>query len=413
MSLGKQISYNTLGNVASLFGQWLIIMIIPILTDFSEAGVFAVAVSVSSILNQIALFSLTPYQVVDQYKRFSKNDYAVTRFITIVLSFALILPISGIFGYGLNQILIIVAYTIYRNLINYAYLHLSSLQIINHLDYAGKCMILEGMVSFTVFVGCYVLTYNLLLSTLLMALVGGGIFLYLMAYGHKQYLGHGFGLYLKDRGNVRALLLVGTPLLLSTLCPIVITALPKLILENMWNTEIVGIFNTLTSPTIIIPTLVQAVFVPFTVYFARLCRENNFSLLKRQYGKFLLAMASGAVVCYFVSVLFAEPVFVLLYGSEISSYVDYFNILIVGIFFYSLGICGITVLIAKEQGRAAGYSAIVSLIASIAIFFMLIPEHGIDGATWGLFLAYGLFGILITACIYLIPLRMGDVSGTQ
>ena len=199
MGIGRQISYNTLGNVTTLFGQWLIIMLIPMITDFNEAGIFAVAISASSILNQIAIFTLNQYQVVDQYIKFSENDYAVTRIVTIAFSFILILPISALFGYGLNQILIIVAYTTYRNLINYAYLHQSSLQLINHLDYAGKCMVLEGVVSFSVFVGSYIISTNLILSTTLMALIGGGIFLATMSYGHRIYLNRGFVLDLRKK----------------------------------------------------------------------------------------------------------------------------------------------------------------------------------------------------------------------
>ena len=413
MGFGKQVSYNTIGNVATLFAQWLIIMLLPMITNFSEAGVLAVAISVSSILNQIAIFTLNQYQVVDQYERVSENDYSVTRLVTIALSFVLILPISFLFGYGTNQILIIVAYTVYRNLINYAYLHQSSLQLINHLDYSGKCMVIEGMTSFLVFIGCYVATTDLLLATSVMAIAGGGMFLFLMSYGHRKYTGHGFELNLGKKTDVIPLLLVGVPLLISTLCPIIITAIPKLILENQWGTELTGYFSTLTSPTIIIPTLAQAVFIPFTVYFANLCRQGDFRKLKVQYGKILGMMAIGAVVCYVISVLFAGPVFELLYGSSISAYVDYFNILIVGIFLYSAGICGITVLITKKQGYAACISSAAALVMSIIIFLMWIPSNGMEGATWGLFASYGLFGLFITLCIYLIPLNGNRADTTQ
>lgn len=405
MSVKKDISYNTVGNVTALFGQWLIIMLIPMISDFSEAGVFAVAISVSSIMNQIAICTLNQYQVADQYEHYSENDYAVTRLITIAISFVCIAPVSLLFGYGTEQILIIVAYTVYRNIINYAYLHQSSLQIINHLDYAGKCMILEGVISFCVFITSYALLDNLLLSTSMMALAGGGVFIVSMSNGYKHYTGHRYGLSLKNRSNVVPLLGIGIPLMVSSLCPIIITALPKLILENQWGTEIVGYFSTLTSPTNIVPTLAQAIFIPFTVYFANLCKRFEFYRLKIQYGKILVALSLSAIIFYIASVLLAGKVFELIYGPEITPYVDYFNIMIVGIFLYTAGICGITVLITKKQGAYAGLSAIVSLLCSIFIFMLWIPSGGIDGATWGLVASYGIFGLLMTLCVYLIPLK--------
>lgn len=412
MSFKKDISYNTAGNVVTLFGQWLIIMLIPMVTDFSEAGIFAVAVSVSSIMNQIAVFMLNQYQVADEYDHFSENDFAVARIVTICISFACILPVSILFSYDMNQIMIIVAYTLYRNLINYAYLHQSSLQIMKHLDYAGKCMILEGMVSFAVFLGSYIIFDSLLISTTLMAIIGGGIFLLTISKGYERYSGHKYGLILSDKKNTLPLLKIGFPLLVSSLCPIVITALPKLILENQWGTELVGYFSTLTSPTIIVPTLAQAAFVPFIAYFANLCKRYEFYRLKIQYGKILLVLSVGAVLFYIISVLVAGPIFELIYGPSITPYVDYFNILIVGIFLYTAGICGITILITKNQGLAAGLSSAIALICSIFIFLSWIPSSGMDGATWGLVTSYGIFGALITACVYLLPIRPSENLNT-
>lgn len=400
-----QISYNTIGNVVTLFGQWLIIMLIPMVTDFTEAGIFAVAVSVSSIMNQIAIFMLNQYQVADQYEHYSENDFAVARVVTIVISFVCIAPVSLLFGYDMEQIMIIVAYTVYRNLINYAYLHQSSLQIIGHLDYAGKCMVVEGIVSFSAFLGTYVLFGNLLLSTSIMAVFGGGIFLLIMCRGYRKYTGHSYGHDLSDRSKTIPLLKIGFPLMVSSLCPIIITALPKLILENQWGTELVGYFSTLTSPTIIVPTLAQAVFIPFTVYFSNLCKRNEFRRLQIQYGKMLLVLSVAAVLFYGISVVLAGPVFEFIYGEDIVPYVDYFNILIVGIFLYTAGICGITILITKNQGFAAGLASVISLLCSIVILFLWISSGGMDGATWGLMASYGVFGFLITACIYLIPLK--------
>ena len=405
MSFKGQVSYNTLGNVVTLFCQWLIIMIIPKITNFSEAGVFAVAVSVSSITNQIAVFTLNQYQVAHQYEQYSENDFAITRVVTIALSFVCVIPISALFCYGLDQIYIILAYTLYRNLINFAYLHQSSLQIINRLDYAGKCMILEGLTSFSVYIGAYILFGNLLLSTLLMALIGGGVFLLTMGRGYREFMGHPFGLNIGKRDNILPLLKIGLPMMLSTLCPIIITALPKLILENQWGTELVGIFSTLTSPTIIVPTLAQAIFIPFTAYFANLSKRGEFNKLRIQYGKILVCMAIAAVFTYILSVLCAEPVFEMIYGTEISPYTDYFNILIIGIFLYTVGICGITVLITKNQGIAAGLSSVTALLFSAIVFMIWIPVNGMDGATWGLMASYGVFGLLITISIYLLPIK--------
>lgn len=405
MGYGKEITYNTTGNIVTLFFQWLIIMLIPKLTDFTEAGIFAVAVSVSSIMNQIATFTLNQYQVADQNSKYSENDFAVARLVTIVLSFVCIIPVSFLFDYGMNQILIIVAYTVYRNIINYAYLHMASMQIMGRLDYAGKCMIIEGTVSFAVFVGTYAMFDNLLFSTISMAIIGGGSFILFMGRGYSSMAGHRYGLDIRNRDNLGNLLFVGAPLLVSTLCPIVITALPKLILENNWGQTTVGYFSTLTSPTIVIPTIATSIFAPFIVYFADICKKGDMRKLRIQYSKISAALLVMAAGLYVVSVLLSGKVFVSLYGETIEPYAPYFSILIVGIFFYSIGMCGITVLITKKQGKIAGVASFSAMMVSLIVFFAMIPSGGIGGATWGLTYAYGIFGLLVSCCVYLVPLE--------
>ena len=98
MSYSKQITYNTFGTVVTLFCQWLIIMFIPKITDFAEAGIFAVAISVCSILNHIATFSLKEFQISDQNTRYTDADYKSVRLITIALSFIGIIPFIFVFG---------------------------------------------------------------------------------------------------------------------------------------------------------------------------------------------------------------------------------------------------------------------------------------------------------------------------
>ncbi len=404
MGFTKQASYYTVGNVVTLFAQWLIIMLIPKITDFAEAGLFAVAVSVASIMNQVATFTLNQHQVADAHVRFSRNDYAVTRLVTIALSFVLIFPVALIFGYGYEEIVAIVIYTVYRNLLNYAYLHMSEMQLLGHLDYAGKCMVVEGAVSLVVFMVPYFVTGNLFLAMGLMALAGGGLFLVMMSWGYRQYSGEPYGLDIHDTSHVKALFMIGVPLLASTLSPIIITALPKLILENQWGKEAVGYFSTLTSPTILVPTLAVSLFTPLIGYFADICRNGDRRRLNLQYSKMLVLLAGMAVVFYVLSVLLAGPVFEAVYGEEIVPYVGYFNVLIVGIFLYSAGILGTTVLITKDQGRYGGLSAVVSLVAAAAILVWWIPSGGMEAATWGLFASYGIFGILISLCVYIIPL---------
>ena len=380
-------------------------MLIPRITDFSDAGVFAVAISICSILNYIATLFMNQYQVSDQYEKFSENDYFVCRLITIIVSFAVCIIVVPIFNYSLEQSLTIIGYMLYRNLLHFAYLHMATLQIEERLDLAGKCMIIEGAVSFVSFTTCYYATADLPLSVFVMAIFGGGSFLLTMAFAYRRVLGRHYPYKLKNLRVIVPMTVVGVPLLLSVMAPAMITALPKLILQMYQSDEAVGIFSTLTAPTIIIPTLVTGVFTPFIVHFSNLRRNNDLHSIRRDFAKTIVLIAIFSVFAVTASLLLAEFFFTLLYGEGIAPYVHYFHIMVIGISIFSIGLCGITVLITKDQGKEAAIYSVIALAISMGIFSLTIPLYGMNAATYGLLASYSIFSILITLSVWFKPLK--------
>jgi O-antigen/teichoic acid export membrane protein len=405
----KQITYNTAGSIVTLFCQWMIMMIIPKITNFSEAGVFAVALSICSIVGVFATFSLNQYQISDQYRKYTENEYRATRLITVALSFFLCIFVVLFLNYTLEQSLVIILYMVYRNLLHYAYLYAATLQIRERLDHVGKCMMIEGAVSFASFTAMYYITNDLISSVAVMAVLGGVTFLLLTAYGYRKVTGKKYPWHRADISAVSSLIKIGIPLLLSLVAPIIITALPRLILQMVDGDEIVGIFGTLAAPTIIIPTLIMSIYSPFIVYFSNISKRGDMSLLRKQYLKMAGLTLLLGVIGYIVSLFAAAPVFETVYGHEIAPYVGYFAIMILGISFYSVGMWGITVLITKEQGRAAAVASATALAISFVIFLLTIPRYGIAGATYGLMAAYGVFGLIVLLCVLFLPLSKTSV----
>ncbi len=408
MDHSKQVLYNTTGNIVTLFFQWLIIMLIPKITNFSEAGIFTVAISICSILNHVATFSMKEHHIADQHVCYSDKDYAAVRLFTIALSFALIIPISLGFHYDLTQIAVITGYMIYRNFLHYAYIYSASLQISNHLEYVGKWTAIEGIFSFVSFLTIYSNIHNLPLAVFTMALVGGGVFFISQWKGYKRLVPIQIRTCPISKKNVKRLLLIGVPLLCSIIAPTTITALPKLILQQLDGESIAGIFGTLSTPTIIIPTLAISVFAPFITDFSTLARNNCLESIRQKYIKMCIILMGFGILCCLAAVLVQNQIFCTLYGDEIAPYTYLFAYLILGITAYSIGTIGTTVLITKKQGKEAAVASILSLIIAAVISIPIIQKYDILGATASLMIAYVLFGLLISICVYFVPISKND-----
>ena len=394
------------GYTVSLFAQWLILMVIPLMSDFDDAGVFSVAVSICSILNLVATLSLHNYQVADRYEKHSENAYRMCRLTTMLVSFLCIPVIVFMLDYDLNQGLVILFYMLYRNLIHAGWMYIATLQMKDKLDYTGKCMVVEGIVSFASFSVVYILTQNLVVSTATMALVGGGVFLASIMVGYGKYVGETIRPSLEWDG-VMPLIKVGIPIMLSTLAPIVITAIPKILLQSDYGDAITGIFSTIASPAIVIPTLLESAFIPFIPSFSDAWKREPSDFRKRSFILLLVILAFGAL-CYVVSLLLADPVFRLIYGDEMTGYTKYFSVLLIGITIYTVGICSTTLLVIRGKSKYTVAMAFMALAVSLLVSPVMISDSGIEGATYSVVIAYAVFGLSLFICNHLTSYSKGS-----
>ena len=408
----RTILYNTVGNVVSLFVQWLIMMIIPRITNFSEAGVFTVAVSICSMLNIVAMFSMREIHVADQNQCYKDNDFRILRILSVSLSFILVIPISVMFDYSMKQIAVLVAYLVYRNLINYAFYYSASLQIHDRLERVGKDMIIEGLLSFVSFMVSYLITKDLILSTAMMAVIGGGIFLVLEHCAYRKYVNGCKPGETVEKETIIELICIGLPFLITVIVPTIIAAIPKLLLQNMYSDAMAGIFGTLSAPTIVIPTVVTSVFAPFIIHFSNLALRNDMKQIRVDFTKVLSCLLLLGIVAVIVCLLLQEPIFVLLYGEEIRDYTGYFVVMVVAITLFCAGSVSTTILITKKQGKSAAYASMASLVFSLIISYCMISDDGFRGASYSLLLSFFLFGLLLSLCVIILPMK-GEIIGNQ
>ena len=412
MGLPKQIAYNTIGTTVSLIAQWAIMLLIPLVTGFFDAGLFAVAVSICSIITMVSTMSIYNYQVADGYREYSENDYHHMRMLTILLSFVIAIAATVILGYRTEQIAVCLAYLVYRNILLYVTLYCASLQVHEGLEYVGKCSAAEGAVSFVSFMIPYCVTGNLALSTALMALCGGGIFAALVIRRYRAIFGRFYPHDKLDKGNLRALLLIGVILLVSTFVPTVINALPKLVLQYDFGEEITGIFSIIAAPTLIIPTVAASIMNPFIPFFADLSSKNDMHRIRREYTKVIGAMAGLGLVLLAVSFIAAGPVFRWIYGDAVSEHIDCFYVLVVGMMFYAIAYCAITVLITKNQKNSASAVSLLILVVGSAVIVFLTNSMEIMGASVGFTVAYAIMAILLSLLVYALPLaEKGHAAG--
>lgn len=389
MDFRRQAAINSVGAVVALFGQWLISVLLVRMAGYEDAGIFSLAMTVSNIFNFFANYGLRNFQVSDVQGVYQQRQYLLTRLITVGLSFVACLgylPLAG--GYSAVESGAILLYLVYSNVTILGDTLLGTLQLHGLLQINGYSSMLRGGVCFVGFIAAYAVSSSLLVSLTVMALCA---LVCTLLYDWRWYCKVETVQWFRagDLPAAGRLLRTCFTLMLSSLLPVITTALPRRSIQKISGTEQLGYFSTIFTPTVLITTLIPAIIVALVPKMAKAWTEGD----RRGFLKFvsqIYMISAGIVLLAELAALVAgRPVMRLLFGAGI---LDYFSLLYWAILATGLNVltsCGNSALIAVRSHRLVAVGSAVALAVTALLSDVLVKEYGITGAAYVLVFAYG------------------------
>lgn len=176
-TVGRNIIWNTTGNIFYLGCQWLLsVAVVRISGSYADAGVLTLAISATNIFATLAAFSVRNYQVSDLSEKYSQSDYISHRFITCSVAFILCIAFTMISSYRLDVAISIVAYMLMKTVEAFADVFHGILQKQWRLDIVGRSCIYRGVILIASFTLVYKLSGQLPFALLIMAILTAVIF---------------------------------------------------------------------------------------------------------------------------------------------------------------------------------------------------------------------------------------------
>ncbi|MBR3837811.1 MAG: oligosaccharide flippase family protein [Clostridia bacterium] len=383
MNYKKQALYNTVGNLVYMAALWLISVLIVHITGFEDAGVFSIAMSVGNVFFFIAVYGMRSFQGSDSLYQYSPGEYCTVRWITTGTAALCLTGYLLFAGYSFYISAAVIAYTLYKFAESASDVFFGELQRVGHLEICGISMSVKGVLSIAVFSAVLFVTKNLPAALLAMVLLAVAILIVYDIKGYRKYCPEKLT---AKKEKVLSLLREGFPMLLTTVFPIVVTAVPRLAIEAYLGTEVLGIYSSISTPTVLITTLVPNILAPFMTLFGHLYHEGNLKKLYRMLWVSLIATAAlGAVACALAYFL-GDFVMGLVFGKEIVPHLGIFIPLILATTVYAFSMAANSVLISIRRPAFLTAFSAAALVLSLIAAYPLVERFGQMGAVW----AYGL-----------------------
>ena len=384
-SIKNNMIYSTVGSITYFTCQWLLLVLIVWLADYSKAGILSLATSVTASPAIIALYSVRNYQVSDIDGKYSNNIYFVSRIVSSLMSLIVCLIMIFIGGYGMYKSLVILTYMFFKIVEAFADYYYGLEQKFDRMDYSGISMVIRGIGTLIIFVISYLILKDLLISLIIMTIFSA---LIIVIYDVKVTRNHyGTSRFGGEWKEIKQLMIECFPLALVAYLNNFAIMIPRLFLEHYYGDELMGYYSSVASPTSVIQLLATSLFAPLIVSLTIHFNNKNKKAFISIIYKFLLASLVVSIVGIIAAKLLGEWVLVLLFRPEIKPYVYLFIPVIIMTIFMALNSCFFSICtlmrIMKEQYLRGAIGVLSSLVASV----ILVKKYDCMGVVYASLIA--------------------------
>ncbi len=382
-----QVFLNIIGNVFLLFSQWLISVFIARFYDFANAGVFSLAMTYGNLVSIIASFSSRSYMLSDSVNVFSYNQYISFRIFSSVLSFLLCLLLLFIFQYDINTSTSILFYSLYSVSTMISDILYAIYQKQNHLEYSFYSMALKGIFcicSFFISSFCF---RRLQVALFFMSFSSFFTFVFvdIPLYSSTKKNRESFCL---DFSKISILVKECFPIMMSTLLPSVVVSVPRLVVQKYLGDELLGIYGSIFSPTVLINTIVPALVFSIIPKLSVMWLEHDVRSFFQCVLKIITFTLIFGLILSFGAWLCGKFFLGLLYGKEILSYFDLFYYAIATtVLSATASTCTVLLTIIRKT-KVSFVCTFVTLVIVVAFSNLFVSSWGLWGASMCLICAY-------------------------
>ncbi len=384
----RNFLWNTAGSLIYFFAQWVFTILVWRVSSgeaaFENAGLLTLATTITNVFLSIASYGMYNYHVSDIKNKYSNTVYIKSRDITCFAAVILCIVYTlatGSLGaaYSVFQVACIMFMLGFRMVESKTDVYNAIYQRGERLDIVGKTYAARGIISLVCFVAVLYFTQNMAATLFVMLLVN---VLFFFAYTKRNIK----GFYNKEKvgsgyNAVFALLIECAPLAVYSFLNTTTTSIPRIVLERMHGSELLGTYGSVTAPVLLLQVGATYLFTPFITMFAKNYADKNKDGFYRAIKYVLLIIGAllplGILVAVFIGP-FGLRVFV---SEELVQYSYLLSPMVVSAVLTALVLFFSMVLTVMRQMKQLIICNVLAIALSLAVSVPLINMFNMQGVT--------------------------------
>lgn len=365
--------------------------------NIEDSSIFVIAYAVANLLLTIGKFGVRNYQVTDQKKKYTDQEYIDFRKITVFFMMIVMIAylIYGVIcnNYNLYKFLCMLFICSFKVVEAYEDVYHGKLQQIGRLDIASKALSVRYTLFYTLFIICYLVTNNLLISSFFCFLLNLILFVYLNLNVLKSF----FIRTVSNRNHVKALLFELFPLALTSILIMYIANAPKYLIDGIVSDKVQTSFNIVFMPVFVIALFGTYVFNPMIKDLSDLYQKKEYKRFVNTIIKLIILILIITFAVVIVGNLIGLKILSLIYNVNLNDWTLIFIILLIaGGILAILNLMNIVYTILRKQKLLL----MIFLVGSLSFFFLGNHVFNLYDLLGVSFLFCGILGLILFCLLF-------------
>ena len=393
-NIKKNIVWNTIGVLTISSTSLLYTLILTHFCNLKDVGIFSFAFSFACMMITLASFGGRTIHITDSNNNNSNISYIITKYITVLITFLLVLIYITIKSYSITKTTLIIILCLFKFFEEISDVYYGVLQKENYLYKVGIFQTVKSIINIILFTLIIVFSKNIILSSSSILIVN--ILFALIIERHAAKTANNWKFEIKTK-EIKNILYQNFYVCFFTFLTSYIISSPKYAIDKYLIDDMQAIFNIILMPATFIYLLAGFILSPFMVEISKEIEKKEYDKSKKRVIKIisiiLLLGIISLIGCYYCGI----PILNIIYGIDLTAYKFGFLIIILGSIMYSISVAISTILIAYRELKIQTIISLVLSILSYLICNILVKKLSITGGCY----AY-LIVVSLRALIYII-----------
>lgn len=393
-NIKKNIVWNTIGVLTISSTSLLYTLILTHFCNLKDVGIFSFAFSFACMMITLASFGGRTIHITDSNNNNSNISYIITKYITVLITFLIVLIYITIKSYSITKTTLIIILCLFKFFEEISDVYYGVLQKENYLYKVGIFQTVKSIINIILFTLIIVFSKNIILSSSSILIVN--ILFALIIERHAAKTANNWKFEIKTK-EIKNILYQNFYVCFFTFLTSYIISSPKYAIDKYLIDDMQAIFNIILMPATFIYLLAGFILSPFMVEISKEIEKKEYDKSKKRVIKIisiiLLLGIISLIGCYYCGI----PILNIIYGIDLTAYKFGFLIIILGSIMYSISVAISTILIAYRELKIQTIISLVLSILSYLICNILIKKLSITGGCY----AY-LIVVSLRALIYII-----------